>query len=355
MHEEMRVAVVGATGMVGQELCRLLEVRGFPVGGDPVLVASQRSAGRRLPWKDHDVAVRPLAPEVFEDVDLAFFSAGADRSRQFAPVAAEAGAVVIDNSPAWRMDPEVPLVVSEVNPQAVSQRPKGIIANPNCTTMTLMVAVKPLHEAFGLVEMVVASYQAVSGAGRSGIAELVEQTETLIAEVDVLRHRGRQAEATVVVDNFSRAIAFNVLPHCGDFQADRYTVEEHKLVAESRKILDLADLRVSPTNVRVPVVVGHCLAARLTFEREVSRERATAALDGAPGVAVVDGIARDGEDLAYPTPLSAAGRDEVLVGRMRRDLADPRSLNLFVSGDNVRKGAALNAVQIAELITTQRH
>ncbi len=348
-----RVAIVGATGAVGHELLRQLDRRDFPVAGDPIVVASARSAGRTLPWKDGTVTVRELHPDVFGGVDIALFSAGATRSREFGPIAAENGAVVVDNSSAWRMDDDVPLVVSEVNPEAIRDRPRGIIANPNCTTMVLMVPAKPLHDAFGLREMVATTYQAAGGAGQSGITELVEQARKLVDDVDRLRADGLAAEAAVTPDNFSKAIAFNVLPHCGDFDEDRNTVEERKLVEESRKILSIASLRVSPTCVRVPVVVGHAIQARLTFRDEVSRDGALEVLADAPGMVVEDGIGRDGEALAYPTPLGSAGRDEVVVGRIRSDLGDPHSLNLFVAGDNLLKGAALNTVQLAELVAAE--
>jgi aspartate-semialdehyde dehydrogenase len=353
MSRTYKVAVVGATGAVGEELRRLLDTRGFPVEGDPVYVASERSAGRRLPWKDHEVEVQALAPEVFEGVDIALFSAGGSRSKDYAPIAVEHGAVVVDNSSAWRQDPDVPLVVSEVNPGDLGNRPKGIIANPNCTTMVLMVAAKPLHDAFGLREMVATSYQAAGGAGQHGITELVEQARKLVDDPEALRLRGAQAESSVDAEAFSKAIAFNVLAHCGNFTDDRYTDEEWKLVNESRKILSIASLKVSPTCVRVPVVVGHSLVARLTFRDEVTREAAVEVLEQAPGLIVEDGIGKDGEALAYPTPLGSAGRDEVLVGRIREDLADPHSLNLFVAGDNLLKGAALNTVQLAELVAAE--
>ncbi|MFP5309152.1 MAG: aspartate-semialdehyde dehydrogenase [Actinomycetes bacterium] len=345
-----RVAVVGATGAVGEELRRLLVARHFPVDGEPVLLASARSAGTRLPWGDGEVEVRELTADALDGVDVALFSAGGDRSKEFGPIAAAAGAVVVDNSSAFRMDPEVPLVVSEVNPEDVADRPKGIIANPNCTTMVLMVAAKPLHDAFGLTSMVATSYQAAGGAGQSGITELVDQAAKLVTDPDALRLRGAEAEASVATEKFSKAIAFNVLAHCGSFTDERYTDEEWKLVNESRKILHLPELAVSPTCVRVPVVVGHAIAARLTFAQEVDRDAAVEVLAAAPGLVVEDGTGKDGEALAYPTPLGSAGRDEVLVGRVRRDLGDPRSLNLFVVGDNLLKGAALNTVQLAELV-----
>jgi aspartate-semialdehyde dehydrogenase len=353
MARTYRVAVVGATGAVGEELRRLLDARDFPIEGDPVYVASERSAGRRLPWKDREVEVKALAPEVFEGIDIALFSAGGARSKEYAPIAVERGAVVVDNSSAWRQDPDVPLVVSEVNPQDAMTRPKGIIANPNCTTMVLMVPVKPLHDTFGLTEMVATSYQAAGGAGQSGISELIEQARKFVEDADRLRLHGADVEASVDASTFSKAIAFNVLPHCGNFVDERYTDEEWKLVNESRKILHAPDLRVSPTCVRVPVVVGHSLAARLTFGQPVTREQALQALDGRPGMRIADGTGLDGETLEYPTPLASAGLDDVIVGRIREDLGDPHSLNIFVSGDNLLKGAALNTVQIAELVARE--
>ncbi|HKJ56648.1 MAG TPA: aspartate-semialdehyde dehydrogenase, partial [Nitriliruptoraceae bacterium] len=333
-----RVAIVGATGAVGEELRRQLDRRGFPLDGDPVFIASERSAGRRLPFKDGEVEVRALGPDVFDDIDIALFSAGATRSREFAPVAVAAGATVIDNSSAFRQDDDVPLVVSEVNPGDIAQRPRGIIANPNCTTMVLMVAAKPLHDAFGLREMVATSYQAAGGAGQTGITEVIEQTRKLVDDVDRLRSAGLDAEAAVTPEVFSKAIAFNVLAHCGTFADARHTDEEWKLVNESRKILSIASLKVSPTCVRVPVVVGHAINARLTFRDEVARAAAIEVLEDAPGLVIEDGTGQDGEALAYPTPLASAGRDEVLVGRIREDLADPHSLNIFVVGDNLLKG-----------------
>jgi aspartate-semialdehyde dehydrogenase len=353
MSQGSRVAVVGATGAVGEELRRLLDVRDFPVAGDPVFIASERSAGKKLPWKDREVTVRALSREAFDGVDIALFSAGGSTSKEWAPVAAEQGAVVVDNSSAFRMDPDVPLVVSEVNPLDARVRPKRIIANPNCTTMVLMVAAKPLHDRFDLREMVATSYQAAGGSGQAGIVELIEQAAKLVGDPERLRLNGAEAEAAVDTAKFSKAIAFNVLAHCGTFTDERYTDEEWKLVNESRKILNIPGLRVSPTCVRVPVVVGHSINVRLTFASEVARDDAMAALEGAPGLVVEDGIGRDGEELAYPTPLASAGRDEVFVGRVRSDLGDPKSLNVWVVGDNLLKGAALNTVQIAELVAAE--
>jgi len=346
----VRVAILGATGAVGREMRRLLEARDFPLEGEPVFLASERSAGTKLPFRGGEVEVRAVSEEAFDGVDLALFSAGGTRSRTWAPVAAERGAVVIDNSSAFRGDPQVPLVVSEVNPDAIGERPKGIIANPNCTTMVLMVAAKPLHDAFGLTEMVATSYQAAGGAGQAGMDELMAQARQLVDDLDRLRSAGATAESAVAASTFSKTLAFNVLAHCGTFAEARYTDEEWKLVNESRKILALPALRVSPTCVRVPVVVGHAIAARLTFAEPVDRAGALDALQDAPGLVVEDGIGTDGEQLAYPTPLASAGRDDVQVGRIREDLGDPHSLNLFVTGDNLLKGAALNTVQLAELV-----
>jgi aspartate-semialdehyde dehydrogenase len=351
----LRVAIVGATGAVGQQMRGLLEQRDFPIEGDPLYLASHRSAGKRLPWKDGEVEVQAISEEAFEGVDVALFSAGGSRSKEWAPVAASKGAVVIDNSSAFRMDDEVPLVVSEVNPEAMTDRPKGIVANPNCTTMVLMVAAKPLHEALGLTEMVAMSYQAAGGAGQGGIDELLEQARQLLErDPNDLVSNGADAESGVDAQNFSKAIAFNVLAHCGNFTEQRHTDEEWKLVNESRKILGLPGLKVSPTCVRVPVVVGHGISARLTFSQPVDRDAAVKALADAPGLQIVDGVDADGEELAYPTPLASAGRDEVMVGRIREDLGDPHSLGLWVVGDNLLKGAALNAVQLAELVAEGR-
>jgi aspartate-semialdehyde dehydrogenase len=345
-----RVAILGATGAVGTELLRLLDERGFPLDGDPVLLASARSAGRKVPWRGRELEVREVTTAAFDGIDIALFSAGGSRSKEWAPVAAAAGAVVVDNSSAWRGDVDVPLVVAEVNPDAMTRRPKGIVANPNCTTMALMVPAKPLHDAFGLVAMVATSYQAAGGAGQSGIDELLLTHDKLAGRVDELRHDGAAAEASVVTSVFPRPIAWNVVPHCGSYRDDRYTDEERKLVDESRKILAITDLVVSPTCVRVPVLVGHAIAARMTFARPVTHAEVVEALQGAPGMVLADAIGPAGEPLELPTPLASAGRDEVLVGRIREDYGDPCSINLFVAGDNLLKGAALNAVQIAELL-----
>ncbi|MPZ88411.1 MAG: aspartate-semialdehyde dehydrogenase [Nitriliruptorales bacterium] len=340
----MRVAVVGATGAVGRDLRRLLEERTFPCD-EVVLVASERSAGGVLPFRGRDQVIRALTDrDVFDGVDLALFSAGGSTSREHAPRAVEAGALVVDNSSAWRMDDEVPLVVVEVNPDTVGTPhrppPKGIIANPNCTTMTAMLPLKALHDAFDLVGFTATSFQAAGGAGQKGIDELAAQIEPLFAAGDLLRSDGRSAAKLVEHHVHEATLAFNVVPLLGAEAADGYTDEELKLVNESRKILGLPDLVVTPTCVRVPVTVGHSIAISATFQRQVTAAAALSRMEGFPGL-VVEHV---------PTPLEFAGRDEVAVGRVRADLFDPHVLNFFVVGDNLLKGAALNTVQIAELL-----
>jgi aspartate-semialdehyde dehydrogenase len=336
-----RVAVVGATGAVGRDLRRLLERRGFPCD-DVVLAASERSAGTVLPFRGRDVTVRALTePDVFDGVDIALFSAGGSTSREHASRAVEAGAVVVDNSSAWRMDADVPLVVSEVNPHALGQIPKGIVANPNCTTMVAMLPLKALHDAFGLAGFVATSFQAAGGAGQKGMDELAGQIQPVFAAGDALRSDGAAAAKLVEPSVHAATLAFNVVPWLGSPVGDTgYSDEEMKLQNESRKILELPDLAVTPTCVRVPVMVGHSLAVRATFEDPVTVANAISSMQGKPGM-VLDPL---------PTPLEWAGRDEVAVGRVRSDLADPYSLNFFVVGDNLLKGAALNTVQIAELL-----
>jgi aspartate-semialdehyde dehydrogenase len=334
------VAVVGATGAVGEDIRRLLETRRFPLD-DIVCIASERSAGRRLPFDGREVTVRALSePDVFAGVDLALFSAGAGRSREHAPRAVEAGAVVVDNSSAFRMDADVPLVVTEVNPSSLDHLPRGIVANPNCTTMAAVLPLKALHDEFGLTSVVATSYQAAGGAGQQGMDELLAQVPTLLAEPELLRRDGAAAAKLVEHRVHAATLAFNVVPWLGTEAGDGYTDEELKLRNESRKILDLPELAVSPTCVRVPVMAGHAIEVRAGFTGHVDRDRAMAALGAFPGLEVCD----------VPTPLEWAGRDEVAVGRVRVDLADPRALNLFVVGDNLLKGAALNTVQIGELL-----
>jgi aspartate-semialdehyde dehydrogenase len=333
-----RVGVVGATGQVGAVMRRLLEERAFPAT-EVRFFASARSAGTTLPWKGGEVVVEDADTADPSGLDIALFSAGGSTSKALAPRYAAAGAVVVDNSSAWRMDPDVPLVVSEVNPEALASVPKGIVANPNCTTMAAMPVLKPLHEEAGLVRLVVSSYQAVSGSGLAGVEELDRQVRAVADKATELVHDG-SALAFPEPQKYVAPIAFNVLPMAGSVVDDGSfeTDEEQKLRNESRKILGIPDLRVSGTCVRVPVYTGHSLSVLAEFERPLSVARATELLAAAPGVALAD----------VPTPLVAAGNDPSYVGRLRQD--GPTALALFVAGDNLRKGAALNAVQIAELL-----
>jgi aspartate-semialdehyde dehydrogenase len=333
----VKVAVAGATGAVGREMLKVLEDRDFPVS-ELVPLASERSEGHKLEFRGEELTVRRLKPESFEGVDIALFSPGSAVSREFAPYAARAGAVVVDNSSAFRMDADVPLVVPEVNPKSVelALEPGGrrIIANPNCSTIQLVVVLKPLHDAAGLTKVVVSTYQSVSGAGQKGIDELDEQSRALFNLADTAPKK------------FPHRIAFNLIPEIGPAGPNGYTEEEMKMVNETRKILGLPDLRISATCVRVPVFYCHSEAANLTFRDELSPDRAREILRNAPGVKVVDDIAQH----VYPMPLLGAGDDDTLVGRIRKDLSQERGLLLFVVADNLRKGAATNAVQIAELL-----
>ncbi len=331
--KEYVVAVVGATGAVGREMIKTLEQRNFPVK-KLVALASRRSAGRKLQFKGEEVVVQELRPESFEGVDIALFSAGGDRSKEFAPEAVKRGAVVIDNSSAFRMEKEVPLVVPEVNPEDVEWH-KGIIANPNCSTIQMVVVLKPLHDVAKIKRVVVSTYQAVSGAGAEAIEELREQTRAVLEGREVPPPR-----------KIPKQIAFNCVPHIDKFFESGYTREELKMVNETKKIMHDDSIKVSPTCVRVPVFVGHSEAVNIEFERPISAQEAREVLKGAPGVKVVD----DFKNLIYPTPVDVAGKDEVLVGRIREDDTIENGLNLWIVGDNLRKGAALNAVQIAELL-----
>ncbi len=337
----MRVGVVGATGQVGGVMRRLLEERNFPVE-EIRYFASSRSAGTTLPWKGGQIVVEDTATADPTGLDIALFSAGATGSRAHAPKFAAAGAVVIDNSSAFRMDPDVPLIVSEVNGHLIRQTPKGIIANPNCTTMAAMPVLKPLHDEAGLVRFIASTYQAVSGGGLAGVDELDKQARQVVDRAAELTHDGAAVEFPTP-EKFAAPIAFNVLPLAGAIVDDGEfeTDEEKKLRNESRKILDIPNLLVSGTCVRVPVFTGHSLSINAEFDRPISVERAYQVLTGAPGVVVSD----------VPTPLQAAGRDPAYVGRIRQDpgVPDSRGLALFVSNDNLRKGAALNTIQIAEL------
>ena len=334
----LRVAVIGATGAVGTVMLRLLRDRAWG-GWDGVEVvpfASERSVGRKL---EGGVVVQALTEENIQGFDVALFSAGATRSREWASRFVDAGAVVVDNSSAFRRVDEVPLVVSEVNPDALDGH-AGIVANPNCTTMVAMLPLKALHDEFDLRELVATSYQAAGGAGQSGIDELAGQISPLAADVEQRCTDGAGAAGKGAHSVHHATLAFNVVPLLGSLGDDGHTDEERKLRDESRKILGIPDLAVSPTCVRVPVMVGHGVAVRATFAREIDLDRALEVLAAFPGLVLDD----------LPTPLDYAGRDEVAVGRVRRDRADPRALNFFVVGDNRLKGAALNTVQLAEVL-----
>ncbi|MFI6766712.1 aspartate-semialdehyde dehydrogenase [Streptomyces sp. NPDC050355] len=340
----MRVGIVGATGQVGGVMRGILAERNFPVE-QLRLFASARSAGRTLPWQDTEITIEDAATADFSGLDIVLFSAGGATSKALAEKVAAAGPVVIDNSSAWRRDPEVPLVVSEVNPQAITDRPKGIIANPNCTTMAAMPVLRPLHDEAGLVSIVVSTYQAVSGSGLAGVEELDGQVRKAVEQdATKLAHDGSAVEFPEP-DKYVRPIAFNVLPMAGSIVDDglNETDEEQKLRHESRKILEIPELKVSGTCVRVPVFSGHSLQVNARFARPISPARAQELLAGAPGVALSD----------VPTPLQAAGQDASFVGRIRRDETVDNGLALFLSNDNLRKGAALNAVQIAELVAAE--
>ncbi|MEY4549389.1 MAG: hypothetical protein RL685_5584 [Pseudomonadota bacterium] len=332
------VGIVGATGLVGELLLAILAERAFPIR-ELRLFASARSAGKSIRWRDRDVVVEDAAKADYAGLDVVFFSAGAGTSRELAPRVAAAGALVIDNSSAWRGDPEVPLVVAEVNAHALASIPRGLIANPNCTTMAAMPVLKPLHDAAGLTRLIVSTYQAVSGGGIAGVQELEGQVQAAARGSAALARDGA-AIPFPASKKWAVPIAFNVVPLNYRIVEEGYTEEEIKLRDESRKILDLPDLPVSGTCVRVPVYTGHSLSINAQFERELSVATATELLSRAPGVVLSD----------VPNPLHASGRDPVFAGRLRRDPTVPHGLALFVTGDNLRKGAALNAIQIAECL-----
>jgi aspartate-semialdehyde dehydrogenase len=346
MSTGLRVAVVGATGQVGSVMRELLVQRDFPIASMRFF-ASARSAGTSLPWRDGEIEIEDAATADPSGLDLALFSIGGSASKAIAPRFAETGATVIDNSSAWRMDPDVPLVVSEVNGRRIDNAPKGIIANPNCTTMAAMPVLKPLHDEAQLVRLVVSTYQAVSGTGPSGVDALDKEVRETVDQARELVHHG-DAVQFPPSDCYVAPIAFNVLPMAGTLLDDDSgeTNEERKLRDETRKILEIPELPVSGTCVRVPVFTGHSLSLNAEFARPISVARATEVLSTAPGVVVAQ----------VPTPLAAAGRDPSYVGRIRVDegVSDGRGLALFVSNDNLRKGAALNAVQIAELVAARR-
>lgn len=338
MSNRFKVAVVGATGAVGETMLSILAERKFPAS-EVIALASERSAGNKVDFGNHKLTIQDLATFDPTGVDFALFSAGGDISREFAPKFAAAGAIVIDNSSAFRMDADVPLVVSEVNPEALDSIPRGIVANPNCSTMQMVVALKPIHDAVGITRINVATYQSTSGAGRSGPEELGRQTAALL--------RFEEPNPT----RFPVQIAYNLIPQIDAFTDNGYTKEEMKLVHETRKILGDDSIQVNPTAVRVPVFFGHSEAVHLETRDKLTAAEARALLEKAPGIEVVDNPA-NGE---WPTPVThASGSDPVYVGRIREDISHPRGLSLWIVADNIRKGAALNAVQVAELLAAKR-
>jgi aspartate-semialdehyde dehydrogenase len=332
-----RVGVLGATGAVGSTILQVLAERDFPAG-EVIPFASQRSSGRRIDWNGSELEVRQLGEQAIDGLDVVLSSAGGVVSAEWAPKLVEAGAVVVDNTSYWRMHDDVPLVVSEVNPDAVEGH-KGILANPNCTTMQMVVALAPIHRAVGLERVILSSYQSVSGTGQRAIEELRAQSADVLA--------GRETKAEV----YPHQIAFNVLPHVETFkEGDDYTTEERKVMAETRKILGLGEeVGISATCVRVPVIAGHSESINVQTREDLSPGECRALLSEAPGVVVID----DPADGLYPTAVDAAGRDDVLVGRIRRDTSAERCLNMWIVGDNLRKGAATNAVQVAELLNVR--
>jgi len=329
-----RVAVVGATGAVGQQMVACLEERRFPVA-QLLPLASERSLGKKVTFLGKEIQVEVLTKDSFKDIDIALFSAGGSISKEYGPIAAAQGAVVVDNSSAWRMDPEIPLVVPEVNPQDIAlYTNRGIIANPNCSTIQMVVVLQPLHQAARIKRVVVSTYQAVSGTGQKAVEELVGQVRALFSNQEI--------EKKV----YPHRIAFNVLPHIDVFQENGYTKEEMKMVLETRKIMGDESIQVTATTARVPVFYGHSEAVNIETEKKLTPEEARKILAKAPGVKVVDDPAK----FAYPMPLDAAGQDLTLVGRIREDFSIKNGLNLWVVADNLRKGAATNAVQIAEIL-----
>lgn len=332
-----KVAIVGATGAVGLEIIGLLEQRQFPVT-ELLLYASGRSAGDELPFEGRQIRIQNLASADFKGVDFAFFAAGSSISKEFAPKATEAGAVVIDKSSAFRMDPDVPLIVPEVNGDLLNDNHR-LIASPNCSTIPLVMVLWPLHQAHKIKRVVVSTYQAVSGAGRAAGDELVSQV------VAMLNHQPMEVRV------FPHQMAFNVLPHVETFSPSGYSTEEEKIIEESRKVMGLADLRITATAVRVPVLNGHSESINIEFENAADPDQVREILKNAPGIQIMD----DPVDAVYPMPLEASGRDEVLVGRIRKDLSVDFGINLWLSADNLRKGAGLNAIQIAEQILKIHH
>jgi aspartate-semialdehyde dehydrogenase len=347
MSKKPSLAVVGATGAVGTVMLDILSKR-KDVYGEIRLIASARSAGKKLTCRGQELTVVALTPEAFEGIDIAMFDVPDEVSKEWAPIAASKGCVVVDNSGAFRMDKDVPLVVPEVNPDQVKNRPKGIISNPNCTTLSMIVALGALHKQYGLKELVVASYQAASGAGQSGIDTLRDQ----ISKVANTSAGDMAGDVRKVISDhgpFPAPLALNVIPWAGSLKEEGYSSEELKVRNESRKILGIDNLKVSATCVRVPVLTTHSLAVHAIFEKEVSRQVAQDVLKNAAGVELVD----DPENYKFPTPADVVGTDPTWVGRVRKSLDDPNALDLFVCGDNLRKGAALNTAQIAELVAAE--
>ena len=344
MSKKPSLAVVGATGAVGTVMLDILSKR-ENVYGEIRLIASARSSGKKLKCRGEELTVVALTPEAFEGIDIAMFDVPDEISKEWAPIAASKGAVVVDNSGAFRMDDQVPLVVPEVNPDEIKNRPKGIISNPNCTTLSMIVAIGALHKQYGLRELVVASYQAASGAGQSGLDILREQI-ILVANTNSGDAAGDSRRVIKNFGPFSAPLALNVIPWAGSLKDDGYSSEELKVRNESRKILGLKNLKVSATCVRVPVLTTHSLAVHAIFDKEVSRSVAQEVLRNAAGVELVD----DPENYKFPTPADVVGTDPTWVGRVRKSLDDPNAIELFVCGDNLRKGAALNTAQITEIV-----
>ena len=347
MSKKPSLAVVGATGAVGTVMLDILSKR-ENVYGEIRLIASARSAGKKLMCRGEELTVVALSPEAFDGIDIAMFDVPDEISKEWGPIAASRGAVVVDNSGAFRMDDQVPLVVPEVNPQEVKNRPIGIISNPNCTTLSMIVAMGALHRQYTLKELVVASYQAASGAGQSGLDTLREQIN-LVANTNTGDEAGDSRKIIKDFGPFPAPLALNVIPFAGSLKEDGYSSEELKVRNESRKILGIKDLKVSATCVRVPVLTTHSLAVHAVFEKTVSREVAQEVLRNASGVELVD----DPENHKFPTPADVVGTDPTWVGRVRKSLDHPNVLELFVCGDNLRKGAALNTAQIAELVAAE--
>ena len=342
------LAIVGATGAVGTVMRDVVSTRP-DIWGDIRLIASARSAGRQLPVRGQPAVVRELTPEAFRGVDIAMFDVPDEVSEAWAPVAAEHGVVVIDKSGAFRMDPDVPLVVPEVNPEEAFRRPQGIISVPNCTTLSMIAVIGVLHQAYRLRELIAASYQAASGSGQAGTDALYDQIAAVAGNRTLGQHPGDLRAAVPDAGPFQAPLALNVIPWAGSLRPDGWSSEELKIRNETRKILGQPDLRISATCVRVPVITGHSLALHAVFDAEVDAETARKLLSGAPGITVVDRP----EAAEFPMPADVAGTDPTLVGRIRRCQDDPRALELFVCGDNLRKGAALNAAQIAELLVAR--